>query len=115
LEKKLIESWERVIDRNEVKNLDFFAPIENPLSSKLVQAERKKKTSDEEGKRLIDVMNSELTPYIDTDFIQPQSSYLVGLPEPIVKKNQKEAALKLLFYWEKYVVPTTREFVRSTF
>jgi hypothetical protein len=47
--------------------------------------------------------------------VQPISSYLRGLPEPTHKKNQKEAALKLLFYWEKNVLPITREFVRSTF
>lgn len=28
LEKQLIESWERTIDRNEVKNLWFFSPRE---------------------------------------------------------------------------------------
>jgi hypothetical protein len=47
--------------------------------------------------------------------VQPVSSYLNGLPEPATEKKQKEAALKLLFYWEKHVLPTTREFVRSTF
>jgi saccharopine dehydrogenase-like NADP-dependent oxidoreductase len=28
LEKELIESWERIVDRNEVKNLDFYSPKE---------------------------------------------------------------------------------------
>lgn len=60
-------------------------------------------------------MRNAINPYIDTDYAQPRSSYLSGLPDPIAKKNQKEAALKLLFYWEKNVLPTTREFVRSTF
>jgi hypothetical protein len=61
------------------------------------------------------VASGSLDPYIDIDYVQPMSSYLNGLPEPAIEKNQKEAALKLLFYWEKHVLPTTREFVRSTF
>lgn len=28
LEKQLIESWERIIDRNETKNLEFYTPRE---------------------------------------------------------------------------------------
>jgi hypothetical protein len=60
-------------------------------------------------------MKNVVSPYIDADYSQPTSSYLKGLPEPVAKRNQKEAALKLLFYWEKQVLPTTREFVRSTF
>jgi hypothetical protein len=60
-------------------------------------------------------MKCVINPYIDNDYVQPISSYLNGLPEPTIKKNQKEAALKLLFFWEKNVLPTTREFVRSTF
>ena len=32
-----------------------------------------------------------------------------------MKRHQKEACLKLLFYWEKHVLPTTREFVKATF
>lgn len=70
---------------------------------------------EDENQKLIDIMKKVVNPYIDTDYVQPRSSYLSGLPEPTIKKNQKEAALKLLFYWEKNVLPTTREFVRSTF
>jgi len=50
---------------------------------------------------LLDIIGSASSLYIDADYAQPVSSYLNGLPEPTIKKNQKEAALKLLFYWEK--------------
>ena len=47
--------------------------------------------------------------------MQPLSSYLKGLPEPIPKKNQSEAALKLLAHWEKHVIPKIVDFVRTTY
>ena len=53
--------------------------------------------------------------YTDTDFVQPLSSYLTGLPEVVPKKNQSEAALKLLAYWEKNIIPKIVEFVRTTY
>jgi other hect domain ubiquitin protein ligase E3 len=37
------------------------------------------------------------------------------LPDPIAKKNQSEAALKLLAYWEKNVIPRIIEFVKTTY
>lgn len=43
------------------------------------------------------------------------SSYLKGLPEPIPKKNTSEAALKLLAFWEKNIIPKIIEFVRTTY
>ena len=47
--------------------------------------------------------------------MQPLSSYLKGLPEPVPKKNSSEAALKLLAYWEKNIIPKIIEFVRTTY
>ena len=36
LERQLIESWERIIDRNETKNLEFFTPREfSPADSRI--------------------------------------------------------------------------------
>ena len=43
------------------------------------------------------------------------SSYLRGLPEPLSKKNQTEAALKLLAYWDKNIIPRIIEFVKTTY
>lgn len=47
--------------------------------------------------------------------MQPLSSYLKGLPEPIPKKNSSIAALKLLAYWEKNIIPKIIEFVKTTY
>ena len=123
LEKQLIEAWERIVDRNEAKNLELYSPKEfaaesgerirldprgaDPGASGLGELA--------EGGKRAGALQGLSAPYVDTDYVQPMSSYLKGLPEPTAKKNQKEAALKLLFYWEKNVLPTTREFVRSTF
>ena len=38
-----------------------------------------------------------------------------GLPEPMSKKNLTEAALKLLAYWEKNIIPRIIEFVKTTY
>jgi hypothetical protein len=40
---------------------------------------------------------------------------LQGLPQEIPKKNQSDASLKLLAYWEKNVIPRILEFVKSTY
>ena len=53
--------------------------------------------------------------YNDSEFVQPLSSYLKGLPEPVIKRNQSEACLKLLAYWEKNIIPKIVEFVRTTY
>jgi len=123
LEKQLIESWERIVDRNETKNLELYSPKEfadqtdERIALDLSGADARGQSAKKPGRegQPAGVLPGLRTPYIDTDYVQPMSSYLRGLPEPTVKKNQKEAALKLLFYWEKNVLPTTREFVRSTF
>ena len=119
LEKQLIESWERIVDRNETKNLELYSPKEYSEEKEerinLKDARGKYTEARAKNGRAMGLLEGLSNPYIDTDYVQPMSSYLRGLPEPSAKKNQKEAALKLLFYWEKNVLPTTREFVRSTF
>jgi hypothetical protein len=125
LEKQLIESWERILDRNETRNMELYCPREFAagrsdervrhdlrLRGTEEQAPKNGEQSPQKGEKEQSVSSS---PYIDTDYLQPQSSYLKGLPKPAVKRHQKEACLKLLFYWEKHVLPTTREFVKSTF
>jgi hypothetical protein len=42
---------------------------------------------EDENQKLIDIMKKVVNPYIDTDYVQPRSSYLSGLPEPTIKKN----------------------------
>ena len=49
------------------------------------------------------------------DYEQPISSYLQGLPEPTINEKKSVANLKLLFYWEKHVLPQTREYLKSSF
>ena len=70
LEKQLIESWERIIDRNETKNLDFCCPKECGVVSdnmiyldlkKNMQAQpSKKQEPEEDNQKLIDIVNNAL-------------------------------------------------------
>jgi len=94
LEKQLIESWERTIDRSEAKNLSFFAPREFLSTAALHVVEDEEKSTDEAtsakdkpagGSGPFDGFGA--GPYVDADYVQPVSSYLHGLPEPVVSRN----------------------------
>jgi len=100
-EKALTDSWERLIDRAEARNFDFFVLKE--------ASDTGSKSGEAQVKAAVDKN------YQDIDFVQPVSSYLRGLPEPIPKRNTSEAALKLLAYWEKNIIPKIIEFVRTTY
>lgn len=96
LEKQLIESWERIIDRNEAKNLELYCPKEHTAESddKISLDLRAEKDADPGSKpaasqteKAADLLGAAVSPFIDIDYVQPVSSYLKGLPEPTVKKN----------------------------
>lgn len=109
-EKAFAESWERIIDKSEDRNHDLFVLRDNFLKEQDHQGlSLDKKPSSK-------VQKPELKQgYIDNEFVQPLSSYLKGLPDLIPKKNQHEAALKMLAYWEKNIIPKIVEFVRTTY
>jgi len=44
----------------------------------------------------------------------PLSSYVKGLPMP-KPVNKGSAAIKMLAYWEKFIIPKIIEFVKSTY
>lgn len=95
LEKQLGESWERIIDRNETKNLELYSPKEFAAQSgervgldlRRADSQDPSPTELEKDGRAAGVLQGPGDPYIDTDYVQPMSSYLKGLPEPTVKKN----------------------------
>ena len=70
LEKQLIESWERIIDRNETKNLDFSCPKECgvvsdnmiylDLKKNMKSLPSKKQEPEEDDQKLIDIVNNAL-------------------------------------------------------
>lgn len=60
-------------------------------------------------------MNQQANVLNNSEFTQPLSSYLTGLPELVVKKGQGDANLKLLAYWEKKLIPKLIEFVKNTY
>lgn len=101
-EKALTDSWERLLDRAEARNFDFFVVKEAPEAAVAKSGEAQTKAAVDKN-------------YQDIDFVQPVSSYLRGLPEPVPKRNTSEAALKLLAYWEKNIIPKIIEFVRTTY
>ena len=105
----MIDSWERIVDKSEEKNHDFFVLRDNFLRESGEELTLERKVSSAK------LPNPKQQAYQDSDFEQPLSSYLKGLPEPVPKKNQSEAALKMLAYWEKIIIPKIIEFVRTTF
>lgn len=73
-EKALIDSWERVIDKSEIRNHDFFVLRENQLVTKIEKSpEEKKEMPEEEEKKLdqpVHLLKASLqSDYIDTDFV----------------------------------------------
>eukprot|EP00347_Sterkiella_histriomuscorum_P020695 403336831 len=121
-EKQLIDSWERIIDKDEIKNNDFFVirefpqVIQSSLEEEKIEDPSKVVVQQLELQKQISSFKQDLqTQFVDSEFVQPLSSYLKGLPEPIPKRNQSEAALKLLAHWEKSVIPKIVEFVRTTY
>ncbi len=89
---------------------------ESSLIEKPEQAQPKEGSIDTSSKAQPGKLKQELqSNYQDSEFVQPLSSYLQGLPQEIPKKNQSDASLKLLAYWEKNVIPRILEFVRTTY
>ena len=130
-EKALIDSWERLIDRDEERNNDFFVVKENLLTEieetlALIETPENQKQGEEVKKDVVvpeekkqGVLKTELQnlkkEYQDIEYVQPLSSILRGLPEPISKLNSSKATLKRVAYWEKNIVPKIIEFVRTTY
>lgn len=105
LGKQLTEAWQRTIERSELRYHDFYAPRDFDTAPDGTQAARR-----EEAKAIV---SDEV--YIDADYSQPPSTYLSGLPEGAIVKNTKLQALRILFWWEKHIIPGTIDFVRNNF
>ncbi|CDW79829.1 hect domain and rcc1-like domain-containing protein [Stylonychia lemnae] len=125
-EKAFIDSWERILDKDENKNHDFFVVRENFLKDEQIMPSaideevKEEAKSENNGETSKDSKDSKfkkdlMSNYVDNEFVQPLSSYLKGLPEQVSKKNRSESALKLLAYWEKNIIPKIIEFVRTTY
>jgi len=110
--KAFYSSWERIVDREEEKNRDFFIPKwHSDQAKKSKTKEEAKKGGEEAQTSAIEKQDEALI----TDYVQPVSSYLRGLPELTPKKSQSMAAVKLLAYWERNIIPKIIEFVRTTY
>lgn len=51
----------------------------------------------------------------NNDYAQIKNSYLTGLPEATVQQTKSEANLKLLYYWEKNIIPQILNFCQGTY
>lgn len=71
-----MESWERIVDRDEIKNLNFYSPKEFVIPTddkinlslkrdKVVESTTQKPDQEE---KVSDVVPGSFNPYIDTDY-----------------------------------------------
>ena len=91
------ESWRRIVDKLEPV-LNYHYTLNSLLKSK-------------NGDKLITPNNSDI--HI-SEHALPSSSY-DQLPRPKPKTSESKAAIRLLAYWEKNIIPRIIEFVRSTY
>eukprot|EP01022_Parablepharisma_sp_SALTPOND_P017236 TRINITY_DN2714_c0_g1_i1.p1 TRINITY_DN2714_c0_g1~~TRINITY_DN2714_c0_g1_i1.p1 ORF type:complete len:4242 (-),score=491.35 TRINITY_DN2714_c0_g1_i1:9625-22350(-) len=100
-EEKLLEAWERLLENEDKSSKVFYVPKRRPK-------EAHKKEDVVVGKK------GESKPFFE--YVQPMSSYLKSLPGKLSDAHaSEEAALKLLNYWEKHLIPKIQDFVRSSY
>ena len=100
-EEKLTESWERLVENEDKSGQIFYVP---------------KRRSKEEKEKVVAISCKRGESKHFLHYVQPISSYLKSLPgKQSTAHAQEEAALKLLNYWEKNLIPKIQDFVRSSY
>jgi len=100
-EEKMLESWERLIEIEDKNSKLFYVP-------------KRRTCIQQNEKELILGKIGESKSFLE--YVQPMSSYLKSLPGKLSDAHaSEEAALKLLNYWEKNLIPKIQDFVRSSY
>ena len=91
-------SWERLVDRSSPNYMQFFMPImKNESEMKLDFLEMSPEAEDGL-----------------TGYTLPKSCYLTTFPKEDTVQTGN-TSMKMLKYWEKYIIPRIQDFVRSSF
>lgn len=98
---KLAESWERLIEKADARSTAFYVP-------RRCREQKESQGTVEVGK--IGGLKGMF------EYVQPISSYLKSLPgKRADSHSETEAALKLLNYWEKHIIPLIQDMVRNAY
>ena len=94
---ELTEAWRRIVDKLE------------PVLNYHYTVEAKSET--EKVKMNISIQQTDINIH---EYSMPLSGY-DQLPRPVIPANETKAAIRLLAYWEKNIIPKIIEFVKSTY
>eukprot|EP01022_Parablepharisma_sp_SALTPOND_P013306 TRINITY_DN1770_c0_g1_i1.p1 TRINITY_DN1770_c0_g1~~TRINITY_DN1770_c0_g1_i1.p1 ORF type:complete len:4067 (-),score=523.08 TRINITY_DN1770_c0_g1_i1:62-12262(-) len=100
-EERLAEAWERLIEKYDPTQSLFYIP----RSQKPAEGKKEKPAVGKLGgfKNIF-------------EYVQPMSSYLRSLPNKKADSHSEtEAALKLLNYWEKHIIPWIQDMVKNAY
>ena len=100
---KMAESWERLIEKADGRSTAFYIPRRRR------EAKKESKDAAVEVGKVGGLKNM-------FEYVQPMSSYLKSLPgKRADSHSETEAALKLLNYWEKHIIPQIQDMVRNAY
>jgi hypothetical protein len=103
----LFEAWEKLVEKTDRFDKDW-------LIAKGEDGEKEKPVKENEKKDLKKFGEKGIESVLE--YTLPMSSYGKALPGKKVERDKSdEASLKLLWHWEKNIIPKIQDFVRGTF